>query len=467
MTMHIKKRHYLLPLVGLAALVAARSSYAQSADALIDKLVDKGILSVKEANDLREETDKGFNAAYQVKSGLPDWVTNLRIGGDFRARYDSIFSDNDGWPDRNRFRFRVRPGIYATLKDNFEVGFRLTSGEARDPFGGDPISGNVSYQDNASKKSIYIDQAFGKWTFLNNPSWFGSFTIGKMENPFVFSDMIFDPDYTPEGAAQQFGYNINESHGLKLNLGEFVLDEVSASNSDPYMFGAQLRLESVWTPHIATSIGLSALAITAEQNLQETPASSFQVVDTTGATRTVTTPASSAVPNVNTGNTRVNGVLANNFNPLIADVALTYTLDSFPLYNAAFPIRVGGEYANNPAGGDKNEAYSFGVTLGKSGKKGLWDLAYKWKHMERDFWYEEVVDSDFGGFYPPTPTTAVGRPTYGPGTNLEGHVIRANYSFYDSLTFGVTYYLAHILDGDPPGFDKNVNRIQVDAIWKF
>lgn len=56
----------------LAVTLPGTSGHAQSADALIDKLVEKGILTVKEANELREESDKGFTAAHSVKTGLPE-----------------------------------------------------------------------------------------------------------------------------------------------------------------------------------------------------------------------------------------------------------------------------------------------------------------------------------------------------------------------------------------------------------
>ena len=79
-----------------AAVIAALagvsfSAHAQSADALLDKLVDKGILTVKEANELREEADKGFTSAHQVKTGMPDWVTSFKLNGDVRGRYDGIY----------------------------------------------------------------------------------------------------------------------------------------------------------------------------------------------------------------------------------------------------------------------------------------------------------------------------------------------------------------------------------------
>lgn len=434
--------------MALTAALTAATAHGQSADALLDKLVDKGVLTVEEANDLREQSDKGFTSAYQVKSGLPDWVTGLRIGGDFRGRYEMFDSNEPTFVDRHRFRYRIRPGIWATLQNNFEIGFRLTSSEAQGTFGGDPISGNTTFQDNGSKKFAYIDLAYGKWTAINNSLWSATMTVGKMENPFVLSEMVFDGDYTPEGAAQQFTLNVSDAHKVNFNLGEFVLDEVGTSNKDPFMFGAQVRLESVWNKHLATSLGVAGLAITAEQNLSETPA-----------------PGTAAVPNVNRGNRRdAAGVLANNFNPYVVDGAVTYTLDSFPRYNAPFPIRLGAEYMNNPAADDRNEGYAFGITFGKSGKRGLWDVAYRWKHLEADAWYEEVVDSDFGGL---NPAGAATRAAYASGTNVEGHIFKATYSPFDSLTIGVTYFLAEIIAGTPATFDENIGRLQLDAVWKF
>ncbi len=437
----------------LTVLALTHSAHAQSADALIDKLVEKGILSTKEANELREEADKGFTTSYQVKSGMPDWVTSLRLGGDLRLRYDGIYIDDPAAPDRNRLRYRLRFGLTAVLKDNFEVGVRLTSAEAASGLGagggGNPISGNDSFSDNGSKKLVFVDLAYAKWT-VNRPKWGLSITGGKMENPFVFSDVLFDPDYTPEGFGEQVSYNISDQHALRLNLGEFVLDEISASSRDPYMGGAQLRWDSTWSPKVQTSFGISALAITGTDGLNNT-----------------------AVPNQNRGNTRINVgttnapvfIPATHFNPIIGDGAVTYTLASFPCYTGAFPIRVAGDYVVNPAADSKNEGWDAGITFGKSGKKGTWEVTYRYKNLEADMWWEELVDSDTGAFYKGTPTG--GSSGYGAGTNLRGHTVRGVYSPTDSLSFAVTYYLYDLIDEVPPGSDSHADRIQVDAIWKF
>ena len=141
-----------------------------------------------------------------------------------------------------------------TIKDNFEVGFRLTSSEPDSSlndggasedtqFGGDPISGNTTFTDNASKKFVYIDLAYGKWTPVNTDFWSAAFTIGKMQNPFSLSDLVFDSDYTPEGLAQQFSFALAEAHQLELNLGQFALEEAGNLAKDSYMLGAQARVE--------------------------------------------------------------------------------------------------------------------------------------------------------------------------------------------------------------------------------
>ncbi len=431
-------------MAGAIAGFVSTSSMAQSSDTLIDKLVEKGILTVKEANELREESDKDFTKAYSVKSGMPDWVQALKFNGDLRLRYDHIATDNPAFVDRSRFRYRLRFGATAALTDNMEIGFRLSSGEKNTGFdSNDPISGNASFQDNASKKLIGIDLVYGKWTALNTPHWSAVFTGGKMENPFVVSDIVFDPDYTPEGVAEQFGYNFNDTHSLKLNLGQFVLDELAAKAEDPFLLGAQLRWEALWSPKIATSLGLAGYSISGTENL------------TTGN-----------VPNVNRGNTRnAAGALLYDYNPVVVDAAATYTLDSAPLYPGAFPIRLAGTYLENPAAPRKNTAYEVGVTFGKAGKRRTWELAYRYKSVEADSWYEEFLDSDTGAFYQAAPTG--GSAGYGPGTNLRGHWIRAAWSPYDSLTFSATYYLFNLIDEVPSGSDSTARRLQVDATWKF
>jgi hypothetical protein len=446
------KRLLQLSIAGTAASLAAMTgAHAQSADALLDKLVEKGILTDSEAKDLRDEADKGFTTAYQVKSGMPDWVTALKIGGDFRGRVEGFYAEPDvQYIDRTRFRYRLRLGVVANLKDDFEVGLRLASGDidnaAGTSSGTDPISTNQTFQNNGSKKGIFIDQAYARWSPLHANGWTGNLAFGKIENPFVFSDMVFDGDYTPEGGAIQLAYALNDVHSLKFNTGLFAVDEIGADSDDPFFAGAQIRWDATWNKHLATSAGVAALGLANEQGL-----------------------GNAAVPNINRGNTRTaGGALVNNYNPIVADASVTWTLESVPaalFYTGPFPIRLAADYMVNPAIDDRNEAYSIGIMFGKSGKKKTWDVSYTYKYLEGDAWYEEMVDSDFGGFYQTAP--AGGATGYQSGTNVKGHIARAAYSPTDSLTLSLKWFFTELIDPNPVDSDSSIQRMQVDALWKF
>ena len=433
-------------IAALAAFICQPSAQAQTADSLIDKLVEKGVLTVKEGQTLRDEADKDFTRAYSAKSGMPEWVTAFKINGDIRLRYEGFFREGApagvASPDQNRFRYRLRFGGTAVMTDNMEVGFGLVSQAA----GGDPISGNQSLQDNASKKAIAIDLAYAKWSPINTPDWSLAFTGGKIKNPFVFSDMVFDSDYTPEGGALEAGYNLNAEHAFKFITGGFVLDENAATSRDPYLVAAQLRFDSTWSERLKTSFGVAALSILGGDML------------TTAL----------IANNINAGNTRnTNGVVTEGFNPIVVDGSVTYNFHDVPNYAGPFPVTLAGEYMNNPRAANLGEAYSVGITFGKAGKKGLWEVGYRWKELQNDAWYEELTDSDTGAFYQTAPVNSGLTPGYRSGTGVRGHVIRSSYSPYDSLTFSVSLFNIWAISENPVNTGSTINRLQVDASWKF
>jgi Putative porin len=473
-----KQNHTKVALfAGATALMAlSNQAHAQSADALIDKLVDKGILTSKEGQDLRDESDQDFNTALQTKTGTPDWVTGYKFSGDFRGRYDEVASTdgNTHFADRDRLRYRLRVGVVVSMKDNLETGFSLTSGDSAPTTGGygggggNPLSSNSTMQDNGTKKNVYIDTAYGKWTPLNSEGWFLSTTIGKMINPLTFSPMVFDTDWTPEGAAIQSGYTFNDQHAILVNGAAFVEDqEVTGTDTGsvqaPALFAGQAIWNANWTQKFGTSLGLGGYILANSQNL-----------------------TTANVPYVNQGNTRTTvglapsqvGVLVNGYTPIIGDVSATYKLDTFPFFTGAFPIKVSGEYINNVgtiSGNNNNQGYWAGITFGKSGTKGTWDISYRYEYLEADATYDQLVDDDNGAYYQNanTITSAPYMQTgYYGGTNVKGHLIKANYSITDALTFTFTCYLNQLITpglNAPTGGEPNNTAIHVmaDLMWKF
>jgi len=182
------------------------------------------------------------------------------------------------------------------------------------------------------------------------------------------------------------------------------------------------------------------------------------------------------VPNINRGNTRLagTGALAYHYNPLVVDGAVTFTAPSFLLpsiYKGPFPIRVSGEYINNPGAPSSadNYAWNAAVMFGKSGKKGTWDVTYTYKWLGANAWYEELVDSDFGAFYgtPNSPANSGSGIGYASGTNVKGHILRLQYSPTDSLTLTAKWFLTSLINEFPSGSKSDMSRLQVDASLKF
>ena len=274
------------------------NTHAQSSvDALLNKLEQKGILTVDEAKELKAENQQDsaadLNKAMNSKFQMPDWVTSYKMYGDFRGRFDDQASTdgNKTFVDRIRFRYRLRAGLIVSMKDNLEAGFSLTSGDAAPGtavIGGQPLSNNSTLQDNGTKKNVYFDTAYGKWTALNSDGWLLSATIGKMYNPLQFTPMVFDPDWTPEGAALQGGYTFNDQHSILVNGAAFVEDqEVGGTDTG-----------SVRAPGTFRRTGDLECELDPE-NRQRRSAS----VAMPSSTRTNLTTAN--VPYVNQGNTRI------------------------------------------------------------------------------------------------------------------------------------------------------------------
>ncbi|MGH7993237.1 MAG: hypothetical protein ACREDQ_06965, partial [Limisphaerales bacterium] len=125
---------------GATALMALTPQiHAQSSvDALLNKLEQKGILTVDEVKELKAENQQDsaadLNKAMNSRFQMPDWVTGYKIYGDFRGRFDELTTSSSGNPttglnaeDQIRLRYRLRVGLQVNMKDNLQVGFSLGS----------------------------------------------------------------------------------------------------------------------------------------------------------------------------------------------------------------------------------------------------------------------------------------------------------------------------------------------------
>ncbi len=191
-------------------------SQAGEIDLLLQKLVDKGVLTGAEAQQVKIETqEKVKKEIAEGKSwSMPAWVQNIKMKGDFRVRYQldhAKTSDAGVTSDRNRARIRLRLGVDSKVNEKVMVGVGLTTGYNETTTNYDAArSGNQSFQYGFNKKPVLLDYAYAKYT----PVPWASITGGKMKYlPWRPSDVMVDNDITPEGGVLQ----LNKTFG-KANL---------------------------------------------------------------------------------------------------------------------------------------------------------------------------------------------------------------------------------------------------------
>ena len=192
-------------------------------------------------------------------NAVPEWIDRLKWSGDIRLRYQGdLFADgNDiganfvGDPygldgnintqeDRQRLRVRARLGLSAKVTDAVSAGFRLTTGNTIDP-----VSTNQTLGNEFNKYSLVLDRAFIKaqpWEWL-------SVSGGRMPNPFFSTDLVWDDDLNFDGVAATLTPWARSDHSGKpfLTLGAFPLKEVETSATnlarDKWLVAAQAGLD--------------------------------------------------------------------------------------------------------------------------------------------------------------------------------------------------------------------------------
>lgn len=431
----------LLVSIGIIT-VQALSVFAEERKSLEELLVEKGTITQEEA------------ASVQGRK-LSKWLDRLTFYGDFRLRHESVMADSDTPSaniDRHRERFRLR--LTSELKiDNFLVGVQLASGE------GQQVSTNQSFDNLFSQKALWIQLAYLRW---NATPWL-AITGGKMPNPFYrtfWSEIVWDDDLTPEGAAENLTFKATDMFTLFVNAGQLVLDEDGGDNNDQWLFGEQAGVQ------VGLTKSTKATLAGAFYNFYNATRGNLgQVVVQDGNTR-VPVSAVPAIPNCPTPlrATDVPGVtcaspglqrataatpttLANAYRVLDISAELTTMIGTLP-------FAIEGDYVKNLADttSDKDTGYQAGVRLGKASDADTWEIAYVYRLLETDATLADINDSDFGN---------------NGGTNRKGHIAWVSYSPTKYMVWRVKDSITKTEDETLSPGKKDINRLQVDLLVKF
>ncbi len=409
----------LLGLTFSSAPVFARSEV----DVLLDKLVEKDLLTPVEAGLVRREISDSAPARTKdlTKEVLPKWVQNMNIKGDIRLRNE--FRDRTGTGnDKNRQRIRFRLGINSKIGDDLEVGARFATGSLTDP-----VSTNQSFNDSFQKDAFNLDRAYVKWS--PDVPVLDSFNVqgGIIGNPFYgVSPLVWDGDLNFEGAATQFTYDAGPAE-LFVHAGGFSLDtdEGEAGALWSVQGGTSLKPFADSDEELLKKLKMKA-AVAYHDYMNDRSTENDVIANAGGASGN--TAAAEGFDIIN-----VNGEIGSQFNGI--------------------PFKVYGDYVHNldVVSGGQDDGYLFGVKVGKAKKpfdlKQGWEAGYFYEKLESDATFGPFTDSDFGGG----------------GTNNKGHKYWVKLAVLKNSTLQATYIDATEVTGSKSSYDT----LQVDWVTKF
>ena len=417
-------------------------------------------------------TSKVIDAAkkdrWGVPGALPEWVNNFKFSGDIRFRMQNDHFSKDNQPntylnyinvnsaggitkagvnaylntteDRLRERLRLRVGIEAKITDGVTAGIRLATGSLTDP-----VSTNQTLGQNGNRYQFAVDQAFIRYDAKSRSKlpWMTA-TLGRMANPFISTDLVWDPDLQFEGIATTWRYGLGgatvPSH-LFLTAGAFPLQEVELSPRDKWLYGAQLGLNLPWDnggkvvvsgayysfSHITgkrNAAGSTLLNYTAPQFFQKGNTTFDILNDTDANTNLFALAADYREVDVNA---MVDIPAFNHLFSITADYVsnLGYNQQRV-LAQAGFDSLDQVTDPNQKLAFDKmTNGYQVEMAFGspRTGKRGNWRAALNYKYLERDAVVDAFTDSDF----------------HLGGTGAKGYTIKADWWFLDRSWFTLRY----------------------------
>jgi hypothetical protein len=470
------------PSTGLAAAPPAASKASDSSTAVATNLQSPP--ADKSSQNAGSSDERIRNLEREIKGLGP-----ISFSGDVRLRAEPFFGGpSDGSLDRARGRVRARFNATANLGQQFRAGLTLASGDVNDP-----TTTNQTLTGFYTRKAVALDQAFVEFT----PKRFKALTVvgGKFRYPWYNTELTWDKDLNPEGAAETLAFNLNTpvlKHvalvGFQLPFAEMA--GTSATNkriTQAITYGGQLQTSWRLAPRVTLSAytgyydfrGSDSIALAlarASSKNPQTPltgllplASGNPVQDSTYTTTasTIVTIGGTPYP---TGVTSVtNAQFASKFG--LFDNIARFDLDTG---HPRFPLAFLGDYVQNtaacgnlaqivrapsntatqtfkqtvnaPCNSHQRRGYWAEATAGRLQKKGDLQLGYARIYIEREAVLGNFNYSDIRQ-----------------GTNVTQHRFTSFYQLDPSVQLGFTALVGRPLGTSEPW----LTRLQFDTIYIF
>jgi hypothetical protein len=194
---------------------------------------------------------------WAAPNAVPEWVTRYHVSADVRVRYEGDFfpdgnvdsgifhnfnAINTGAPfdtginsvapnpptydvnaNRNRFRLRARIGAAVDVGEGFTAGLRIGTGQDDNPVTENQTLGaaNNGQGGDFSKYAVWLDRAFLRYELGGTSDWDVTASVGRFDNPFFSSSMIWANEIGFDGAYVQGKYKVADGVTPFLTMGAF------------------------------------------------------------------------------------------------------------------------------------------------------------------------------------------------------------------------------------------------------
>lgn len=437
-------------------------------------------------------------------SALPDWINRIKLYGDIRVRGEGNYYDesnskqfinfnaiNNGAPydtrvnsgqlpailntteDRHRLRLRARLGLTADVSETLKADFRLTTGGFTNP-----VSSNDTLGNNFNRYNIGFDRAYLTYQPIENLSLY----VGRMENPWYSSDLLWDDDLGFDGFAGKYQFELTDTFRPFITAGALSVQNTSVdlptysldkqSSDDKWLFAGQIGADWKIQEDLNAKLGLGYFHYyNVVGNLSDPcPAYTTQISCNTDNTRpgfmqqgnTLFALRQLDISNDPTGPQYQYFGLATPYEILNLNTQLDFTLaeDRHVLFNLDYVKNLGfdegrikklGPVTNSSKGyfdgGD--EGYQVKAMFGhpKPTEIGQWNIGAGYRYLESDAVLDAFTDSDF----------------HLGGTNAKGFFVSGNYGFSKNAWLGMRYLSADTITGEP----YKVDVLQLDLNARF
>ncbi|GBG13208.1 uncharacterized protein NMK_0752 [Novimethylophilus kurashikiensis] len=231
-----KIRASVAAITGMALFGINGLAQADSVDALLQALRDKGVLSQAEYDTFNNARDNERvekvkeSALNKGKIKLGDYINSITPTGDVRVRYelrDAKGQAVNGTNGQNAFeklgraRYAWHLGFKSDSDNDFFTEFRFASGtNSRSPNNdfNNTVTTDAGSAPMSKQGGAQVDRVMIGW---NTTEWL-TLKAGRMQNPLYTTSMVWDGDLNPEGLAEELHTKFNDVD-LFATLGQFSL----------------------------------------------------------------------------------------------------------------------------------------------------------------------------------------------------------------------------------------------------